>query len=175
MNIPNVPLTVNCELKLQFSLTQKSPTNSQLSQTKFLKTKQPVRNTVNCIIHSKMNRRPETRGFKGGFLPAELKSTDAKGQNTNSATQWQGSSDREESLSDPRWHKGHLQKERKRTPTHQNKQNTESTTNVQDAKEVITKKKIEETRQNQTSPKSSSLIIGENKTAKRRKRFSRNN
>ena len=31
-----------------------------------------VQKTVNCI-HCEMNRRSETRGFKGGFIPAELK------------------------------------------------------------------------------------------------------
>ena len=46
----------------------------------------------------------ETKGFKGGFIPPELKSTEPRGRN-ESTRNWQGSSDREENLSDPRWHK----------------------------------------------------------------------
>ena len=118
------------------------------SHSKFLKTIQPVRKTVNCIHHSKMNREPETRGFKGGFIPTELKSTDTKGQNSKSATQWQGSSDREESLSDPRWHKRPPTKGKKANTNSPKQSNTESTTKIHDAREVITKKKTEETRQN---------------------------
>ena len=101
---------------------------SALSQSKFLKTKQPVRKTVNCIIHSKMNRRPETRGFSGGFLPTELESTDPTGQNTKSATQWQGLSDREESLSDLRWHKRPPTKRKKANSNSPKQTNKESTT-----------------------------------------------
>ena len=41
-----------------------------------LKTIQPVRKTVHFIQCQKMNRRSETRGFKGGFIPTEIKSSD---------------------------------------------------------------------------------------------------
>ena len=58
--------------------------------------------------------RKETKGFKRGFIPPELKSTEPRGR--NEATQnWQGSSDREESLSDPRWHKRPPTRGRKET------------------------------------------------------------
>ena len=126
---------------------------SALSQTKFLKTKQPVQKTVNCIVHSKMNRRSETRGFKGGFLPTELKSADPRGQNTKSATQWQGSSDREEILSDPRWHKKPPTKGMKANTNSPKQTNTEGNIKLQDAREVITKKKTEETRPKSNFPK----------------------
>ena len=53
--------------------------------------------------------RTEIKGFKGGFIQTELKSTEPRGRN-KSTQNWQGSIDREESLSDPRWHK---RKERK--------------------------------------------------------------
>ena len=98
MIIPNTPFTTNCELKQKFSLTQKpsgeqSVPHSQNSH----KTKQPVRHTtVNLIQHLKMHRRTETRGFKGGFIPSQLKNTDPNEQNTKTDTQWQGSSDRKE-------------------------------------------------------------------------------
>ena len=56
-----------------------------------------------------MKRRSETRRFKGGFIPSELKSTDPikrpEKLNTDSTNKWRGSSDREEIFSDPRWHK----------------------------------------------------------------------
>ena len=78
---------------------------SALSQTKFHKAKQTVQKSVNCITHTKMSRRSDTRGHKGGFIPIKLKSADTEAKNSKSATQWQGSSDREQSLSHPRWHK----------------------------------------------------------------------
>ena len=136
MNIPNI---ANGQMRT------KTPIQSH---SKFLKTIQPVRKTVNFIHHSKMNRKPETRGFKGGFIPTELKSTDTKGQNSKSATLWQGSSDREESLSDPRWHKRPPTKGKKANTNSPKQSNTESTTKIHEAREVITKKKTEETRQN---------------------------
>ena len=45
--------------------------------------------------------RKDTKGFKGGFNPTELQSSETRGRN-KSTENWQGSSDREESLSDPR-------------------------------------------------------------------------
>ena len=60
-----------------------------------------------------MSRKPETRSFKVGFIPAELKKTDSRGRTTESSTQRQGSSDGEESLSDPRCHKRLPAKEKK--------------------------------------------------------------
>ena len=99
-----------------------------------------------------MNRRTETRGFQGGFIPSELKNTTTNEQNTKTDTQWQGSFDREESLSYPRWHirpptKG------KKTNNNTPKQPNTDTTKVQDARELITKKKVEETRQKSKNPK----------------------
>ena len=46
MNIPNIPFTVNCELKQKFSLTQKSPENSQLS---ILKIRSKQNNQFNTL------------------------------------------------------------------------------------------------------------------------------
>ena len=95
-----------------------------------------------------MSRRSDTRGFKGGFIPTELKSADTERKNSKSATQWQGSSDREESLSGPRW--------QKRLPTKGKRANTNSpkqTTTEGNAREVNSKKKIEETRPKSNFPK----------------------
>ena len=89
-----------------------------------------------------MNRGLETRGFEGGFLPTQEASFDRR-----RFLQWQGSSDREESLSDPRWHKRPPTKRKKANTNSPKQTNTETNTKVQDAREVITKKKIEETRQ----------------------------
>ena len=51
-----------------------------------------------------MSRKTGTKGFKGGFIPPELKANESWGRKEITQN-WQGSSDREESLSDPRWHK----------------------------------------------------------------------
>ena len=48
--------------------------------------------------------RKETKGFKGGFIPPDLKKNESRSRK-ESTQNWQDSSDREESLSDPRWHK----------------------------------------------------------------------
>ena len=59
--------------------------------------------------------RKETKGFKGGLIPPELKSSEPRGRN-ESTQKWQGSSDREKSLSDPRWHKRPPTKGKKGNP-----------------------------------------------------------
>ena len=48
--------------------------------------------------------RKETRHFAGGFIPLKLKTTNSRGR-ANISLDCQNASDREESLSDPRWHK----------------------------------------------------------------------
>ena len=82
--------------------------NKQSALCHAIETFEPVQKTVQ-LIHCEMNRRSETRGFKRGFIPSELKSTDPlkslKQQNIESTNRWQGLSDSEESLFDPRWHK----------------------------------------------------------------------
>ena len=44
-----------------------------------------------------MSRKPETKEFKGGFIPPELKANESRDRNESTKI-WQGSSDREESL-----------------------------------------------------------------------------
>ena len=106
-----------------------------------------------------MSRRLETRGFKGGFISTELKSTDPKGQNTESATQWQGSSDREESLSDPRWHRRPPTKGKKANTSSPKRSPHENTIQIHDAREVIAQKKAEEFRKKSNLPK---IIFNDN-------------
>ena len=55
---------------------------SALCQSKS-KTFQPVQKAVH-LIHCKMNRRSETRGFKGHFIPSELKSSHPQNKSTPS-------------------------------------------------------------------------------------------
>ena len=52
-----------------------------------------------------MNRKPEIRIYKGGFIRDEVKSLNPRSRKEDKLLDWQGTSDREESLSDPRWHK----------------------------------------------------------------------
>ena len=90
--------------------------------------------------------RNETKGFKGGFIPPKLKSTEPRGRK-ESTQNWQGSSDREESLSDLRWHKRPPTKEKKGNPdltkSPQQEHDTSTTTPVRDAREVLSAKKLE--------------------------------
>ena len=103
-----------------------------------------------------MSRKTETKRFNGGFIPPELKTNESQGRK-ESTQNWQGSSDREESLSDPRWHK--------RPPTKGKKGNadltkspeqrvhiTSTTTPVRDAREVLSAKKKTETATKSTFP-----------------------
>ena len=93
-----------------------------------------------------MSRKAESKGFNGGFIPPELKSTETRGRK-ESASQWQGLSDREESLLDPRWNK--------RPPIKGKKTTTNKTTTpehsastvqlVQDAGELFSSEKKQET------------------------------
>ena len=112
---------------------------------------------IHLIHRQNMSRRSETCSFKGGFIPAELKRSDPPKQNTEATTKWQGSSDREESLSDPRWHKRPPVKGKKNSPK---TSKAESATQVQDAREVI--KKAEETRRKSNFP----IIIFTDNTTK---------
>ena len=52
-----------------------------------------------------MSRKPDVKQYKGGFIPDELKSLNPRVRKEEKLDNWQGTSDREESLSDSRWHK----------------------------------------------------------------------
>ena len=51
------------------------PTISQLSHIQKKTQNQPNFKSINLIQQSTLSQKPETRGFKGGFIPAEMKST----------------------------------------------------------------------------------------------------
>ena len=53
----------------------------------------------------KMNGKTDVSNFKGGFIPDEVKTLEPQVRKDEETSNWQESSDREESLSDPRWHK----------------------------------------------------------------------
>ena len=100
------------------SLSQQYQTNSK--------------NSVRKISFQRHNNaamsRNETKGFKGGFIPQELMSSELRERN-ESTQNWQGSSDREETLSDPRWHKRPPTKGKKGNPDLQNNTQTRHTNN----------------------------------------------
>ena len=94
------------------------------------------------------------KGFKGGFIPPELETNESRSRK-ESTQNWQGSSDHEESLSDPRWHKRPPTKGKKGKPD----LNTSSTTPVRDAREELSAKKKIKTSTKSTSRSSSRTRI----------------
>ena len=91
--------------------TNQSHSKSAVNQSTFFRAKQnqyQKNNLVHKISynehHNAAMSRKDFKEFKGGFIPTELKSPDTRLRNTSTGN-WQGASDREESLSDPRWHK----------------------------------------------------------------------
>ena len=83
--------------------------------------------------------RKETKKCSGGFFPTELKTNKPRGR-TDISLDWQNASDREESLSDPRWHKRPPTKG-KQTKNTKSPTPSTSTASVADARELITKSK----------------------------------
>ena len=84
-----------------------------------------------------MNRK-DTKHFSGGFIPAELKTSKPRGCTVS--VDWKNTSDREESLSDPRWDKRSPTKEKQMKNTKSSPQHTSSAL-VADARELITRSK----------------------------------
>ena len=72
---------------------------STLSQSKNFNC---VKTLINAIRFKTMSRK-DTKNFAGGFIPAELKTSKPRGRTVS--VDWKNTSDREETLSDPRWHK----------------------------------------------------------------------
>ena len=79
-----------------------------------------------------MSRKPDAEQYKGGFIPDEMKSLNPCGCKEEKLDNWQGKSDREENLSDPRWHKRPPMK--KKTPT---STPASTTTSIEDTRELI--------------------------------------
>ena len=96
---------------------------STLSQSKILQFNERSTNTKKFQIIS----RKDTRNFTGGFIPSDQKTTKPRGRTVS--VDWTITSDREESLSDPRWHK--------RPPTKEKRMN-KTKTKVIDARNLIT-------------------------------------
>ena len=83
--------------------------------------------------------RKETKDFSGGLILAELKTNKPRGR-TEISLDWQSASDREENLSDPRWHKRPPTKGKQMKNTKSPTPST-STASVADAREPITRSK----------------------------------
>ena len=66
------------------------------------KTLQFNERSINSMKFHIMSRR-DTKNFTGGFIPSDLKTTKPRGR--TASVDWKNTSDREQSLSDPRWHK----------------------------------------------------------------------
>ena len=139
----------------QTNNTNQSHSNSAENQSTLFRSKQfqyqtNQKNFVPKISfdqrHNAAISRKDTKGFKGGFIPTELKSSDARGR-IASRENWHGSSDREETLSDPRWHKKPPNKGKKRYPevqkSTQQEQFKQTSTPVRDANEILSTKKTE--------------------------------
>ena len=91
----------------QTNNTNQSHSNSAVNQSTLFRSKQN-QYQKNIFVHKisynehhnvAMSRK-YIKEFKGGFIPTELKSSDTRGRNASTGN-WQGISDREESLSDP--------------------------------------------------------------------------
>ena len=88
-NIPNIPQPVIVKLTAEISFTQNLLKISLLSLDRFFNntkrahTKQAAKNSVHIISinqskKSKMSRKTETKGFKGGFIPPKLKTNESR-------------------------------------------------------------------------------------------------
>ena len=86
---------------------------SVLSQTRFHKAKPTIQKSVNCITHSKMSKRSDTRGFKGGCIPTELKSVDTGGKTQSQLRSGKDRQIEKRVCLTQDGTKGHLQKGRK--------------------------------------------------------------
>ena len=94
--------------------------------------------SINAINLKTMSRK-ETKDFSGGFIPAELKTNKPRGR-TEISLDWQNTSDREESLSDPRWYKRPPIKGKQMNNTKSLTPST-STASVADTRELIPRSK----------------------------------
>ena len=139
----------------QTSNTNQSHSKSALKQsTPFLSKRSQYQTNKKNFVHKISFRehnnvamsRKDTKGFKGGFIPTELRLSETRGRN-KSTENWQGSSDREESLSDPRWHKKPISRGKKGYPevqkSPQQEHTKQSATPVRDARELLSTKKID--------------------------------
>ena len=104
---------------------------STLSQSEILQLNETSISTIKLQTKSQK----DTRNFTGGFIPKELKTNEPRGRAVS--FDWTNTSDREESLSDPRWHKRPQTKDRQMKKNKSSPQHT-PTTKVIDARNLIT-------------------------------------
>ena len=123
---------------------------STLSHSKNLNCSKTLINAINFKTMS----RTDTKNISGGFIPAELKTTKPRGLTVS--VDWRNTSDREESLSDQRWHKRPPTKDKQMKKIKSSPQST-STAQVADARELIPRPK------QSNFPK---IIFGDSSTSK---------
>ena len=98
--------------------------------------------------------RKDTKNFSGGFIPAELETMKPCGRTVS--VDWRNTSDREESLSDPRWRKRPPTKDKQMKKIKSSPQSI-STAQLTDARELIPRPK------HSTFPK---ILFGDSSTPK---------
>ena len=107
-----------------------------------------------------MSRKQDIKNYKGELIPDKVKSLTPRGRKEEKLSNWQGTSDREESLSDPRWHKRPPVTKKKQTIT----KSASSTKNVKDSRELLSSLRPVEN--------FSKTIFNEETTKKRRSTYS---
>ena len=128
------------KLKLHQFCSNHSANRSALSQTTNSRQSLPdcLKNSTNFVKfihrHTIMNRKPDLKQYKGGFIPDEVKSLNPRVRKEEKLDNWQGTSDREESLSDPRLRKRPPMKKKAAANT---SASTTTQINIKDARELI--------------------------------------
>ena len=122
--------------QLLFKIKIQPNSNSAQNQSTLsnLKIRNFNKTSINAIQFTTMSRK-DTKKFTDGFIPAELKITRPRGRTVS--VDWNNTSDREESLSDPRWFNRPPGKGKKTKKTN-SPTNLTSNTQVTDASELIT-------------------------------------
>ena len=162
---PNIQLTMkdtehSATGHCQTNNKTQSHSKSAVNQSTLFRSKRPQyqRNRKNFVYkisfqghNNAAMSRIDTKGFKGGFNPTGLRLPATRGRK-KSTENWQGSSDSEETLSDPRWHKRPPTKGKKgypeaqKSPSPQQEHTKQSATPVRDAREVLSTMKIDSTK-----------------------------
>ena len=112
---------------------------------------------INAINYKTMSRK-DTKSFAGGFIPAELKTSKRRGRTVS--VDWKNTSDREESLSDPRWHE--------RPPTNGKQKTNEPMKKTKSSPQYTSTELVTDARNLITRPKHSNfpkIIFGDSTTS----------
>ena len=108
-----------------------SNSNSVQNQSKILQFNE---RSIITIKFQTMSQK-DTRNFTGGFIMSDLKTNKPRGRAVS--VDWTNTSDREKSLSDPRWHKRPPTKEKQMKKTKSSPQHQPTTKKI-DARNLIT-------------------------------------